>query len=94
MGVDAERIGGVGDDLLPRLFDDQERARLMAMGVDERRVAATLGFSAKEACFKAWGARFRDLHIEWGDGVFRTDRGEGRFVVQDGLALTLIALPV
>ena len=92
MGVDAERIGGVGDDLLPRLFDDEEQARLMAMDVDKRRVAATLGFSAKEACFKAFGARFRDNHIKWGDGVFRTERGEGRFMVQDGLALTAIFL--
>lgn len=93
IGVDAEWIGGVSDTLLPRLFDDQELARLMAMGADERRVFATLGFSAKEACFKAWGALFRDIHMEWGDGVFRTDRGEGRFLVQDGLVLTLIALP-
>jgi 4'-phosphopantetheinyl transferase EntD len=93
MGVDAERIGGVGDDLLRRLFDDEEYARLMAMGADERRVAATLGFSAKEACFKAWGVRFRDIHIKWGDGVFRTERGEGRFMLQDGLALTAIFLP-
>ena len=92
MGVDAEPIGGVGDDLLPRLFDDEEQARLMAMDTDERQVAATLGFSAKEACFKAFGARFRDNHIEWGDGVFRTERGEGRFMVQDGLALTAIFL--
>jgi enterobactin synthetase component D / holo-[acyl-carrier protein] synthase len=94
MGVDAERIGGVGDELLPRLFDDSERARLTAMGAEQRRVAATLGFSAKEACFKAWRARFRDMHIEWGEGVFRTDRGEGRFLVQDGLALTAIFLRV
>ena len=92
MGVDAERIGGVGDDLLPRLFDDEEQARLMAMDADERRVAATLGFSAKEACFKAFGARFRDNHIKWGDGVFHTERGEGRFMVRDGLALTAIFL--
>ena len=93
MGVDAERVGGVGDELLPRLFDDQERARLMAMMAEDRRIAATLGFSAKEACFKAWGARFGDIHIEWGDGVFRTDRGEGRFAVEDGLVLTAIFLP-
>jgi 4'-phosphopantetheinyl transferase EntD len=97
LGVDAERVGGVGDDLLPRLFDDAERARLMAMDDAQRRVAATLGFSAKEACFKAWGARFRDVHIEWGDGVFRAEcargTGEGRFVVRDGLALTAIFLP-
>lgn len=97
MGVDAERVGGVGDELLPRLFDDAERARLMAMDDAQRRIAATLGFSAKEACFKAWGVTFRELHIEWGDGVFRAEcargAGEGRFVVRDGLALTAIALP-
>ena len=94
IGVDAERVGGVGDELLPRLFDDEERARLLAMGEADRRVAATLGFSAKEACFKAWGARFRGIHIKWGDGSFHTERGEGHYIVQDGLVLTLIALPV
>lgn len=93
MGVDVERIGGVGDDLLPRLFDDRERARLMAMDAAERAVAATLGFSAKEACFKAFGARFRDIHAEWGDGVFVTGHGAGCFLVADGLALTAIFLP-
>jgi len=91
MGVDVEPIGGVGDELLPRLFDDTERARLMAMSAQKRRIAATLGFSAKEACFKAFGTCFHDIHMEWGDGIFRTERGEGRFLVADGLALTLIA---
>lgn len=93
LGVDAEPIGGVGDELLPRLFDDEECARLLAMTPKDRRVAATLSFSAKETCFKAWGARFRELHLKWGEGVFRTDRGEGRYLVQQGLALTAIALP-
>lgn len=93
VGVDAERVGGVGDELLPRLFDAEEQARLMAMTTSERRVAATLGFSAKETCFKAWGARFRDLHLEWGDGIFRTEKGEGRFAVHNGLVLTAIFLP-
>ena len=96
IGVDAERIGGVGDDLLPRLFDDEERARLLAMTAQERRVAATLGFSAKEACFKAFGTRFHDVHIEWGEGSFRAEtakgRGEGRFLVAGDITLTLIAI--
>jgi phosphopantetheinyl transferase (holo-ACP synthase) len=96
--VDAERVGGVGDELLPRLFDEDERARLLAMSADERRIAAALGFSAKEACFKAWGARFGDIHIEWGAGVFAaqsaTGAHEGRFLVAGDLVLTAVFIPV
>jgi 4'-phosphopantetheinyl transferase EntD len=96
IGVDAERVGGVGDDLLPRLFDDAECARLMAMTAGDRRLFATLGFSAKEACFKAWGSRFRDIHIMWGDGSFHATSaggsGQGRFQVEGDLALTFIAV--
>jgi 4'-phosphopantetheinyl transferase EntD len=94
IGVDAERVGGVGEDLWPRLFTSGERDQLMAQ--ENRAVAATLLFSAKEAAYKAWalkGAlRFRDIHITLEDGGFTASRSErilrGRYDVAEDLVLT------
>ncbi len=96
IGVDAERIGGVTQDLWPRLFDADEREHLMTLGGEDRDVAATLLFSAKEACYKAWAIKaalpFREIHIAPQEGAFlATWSGknlQGRFAVRGDLMLT------
>jgi len=52
-------------ELWPRLFDTSEQAYLASLDDAAQAVAATLFFSAKEACFKAWGGTlvFEDIHI-------------------------------
>jgi 4'-phosphopantetheinyl transferase EntD len=94
IGVDAERVGGVGEDLWPRLFTGSERDQLMAQ--ENRAAAATLFFSAKEAAYKAWmleGALgFRDIHIALEDGGFTASRSGhtlcGHYGLTDDLVLT------
>lgn len=93
LGVDAERMGGVTPDLWPRLFGARERDDLM--GQSDPDCAATLIFSAKEACHKAGGERvlrFHDLQVTLKEGRFTARRGahlfEGRFAVEDALVLT------
>src|SRR5207247_1192408 len=67
IGLDAERVGGVTQDLWPRLFTQRERDHLMGLDQATQPVVATLIFSAKEACFKAWGGvgtlAFRDIDV-------------------------------
>jgi 4'-phosphopantetheinyl transferase EntD len=94
LGLDAERIGGVGEQLWPRLFDEGERAALS--GVDAA-LLATLFFSAKEAAYKAWDKRslgFRDIHIARTDGGFTAAHdGEmlhGQYATEGDLILTLV----
>ena len=64
IGVDAERVGGVTEDLWPRLFDAAERDHLMGPGEESRAVMATLFFSAGRPPSKAWRmkARWRSGH--------------------------------
>jgi 4'-phosphopantetheinyl transferase EntD len=96
IGVDAERVGGVTEELWPRLFDTAERDRLMGLDDASRAILATVIFSAKEACYKAWTMKgalaFRDIHVAPGEGGFTATRsGEtlrGRFVVEGDLVLT------
>jgi 4'-phosphopantetheinyl transferase EntD len=98
IGVDAERMGGVTQDLWPRLFDDTERDHLMDLDEPERDNAATLIFSAKEACYKAWGAReplvFRDIRITPGEQSFTAARSgeilQGRYAVDGDLVVTAV----
>jgi 4'-phosphopantetheinyl transferase EntD len=96
VGVDAERMGGVTQNLWPRLFDAQECDHLIGLEAEGQKRAATLFFSAKEASHKAWGIKsalvFRDIHIApRGDG-FAATRGseslEGRYAVEGDLILT------
>jgi 4'-phosphopantetheinyl transferase EntD len=95
VGVDAERVGGVGEDLWPRLFTGGECDQLMAR--ENRALAATLLFSAKEAVYKAWALKgalaFRDIHIALEDGGFTASRCgrvlHGRYGVVDDLVLTV-----
>jgi 4'-phosphopantetheinyl transferase EntD len=94
LGVDAERIGGVTQDLWPRLFGTSERDDLSRQ--PDRSRLATILFSAKEACHKAGRARvlhFHDLHVTVCENNFTARRDaeafEGRCAVKDGLVLTV-----
>jgi 4'-phosphopantetheinyl transferase EntD len=96
IGVDAERVGGVTEELWSRLFDAAERDRLTGLDGTGRAILATVIFSAKEACYKAWTMKgalaFRDIHVAPDEGGFTATRsGEtlrGRYVVEGDLVLT------
>jgi len=103
IGIDAERIGGVTEALMPRLFAPAEREWLMAQDAQARPTALTVFFSAKEAFFKAFASRmanrlsFRDIHVEMRDGGFvarHEDRiAQGRVAVRGDLVVTGVAAP-
>ena len=96
VGLDAERVGGVTEDLWPRLFDAAERDHLRTLDAASQLVLATLFFSAKEACYKAWalkgGPSFRQIHVTPEEGGFiATHAGEdlrGCYIQQGDLMLT------
>jgi len=98
IGLDAERVGGVTEDLWPRLFDEDERDYLAGLDVAAKAVAATLFFSAKEAAFKAWGGKpvlvFRDIHVMQEGQIFTACQSghpilQGRYAVEGDLMLTV-----
>jgi len=97
IGVDAERVGGVTEDLWPRLFDDAERDHLMGLREAGRGHIATLLFSAKEACYKAWGGvgvlAFREIRVTPEGDRFTAVRAreilQGRYAVSGDLMLTV-----
>lgn len=103
LGLDAERVGGVTQKLWPKLFDAEEGALLAALSPELQLRVATILFSAKEACFKAWsplGATaqsFRDIHIALRDDGFDAISAagllQGRFVYRGDLVLTAAAIP-
>ncbi len=103
LGIDAERIGGVTEKLWPRLFDAEEIALLAALSPDLKMRVATILFSAKEACFKAWsplgGAAqsFRDIHIalrqDGFDAISASGLLQGGFAVRGDLVLTAAFIP-
>jgi 4'-phosphopantetheinyl transferase EntD len=96
VGVDAERVGGVTDDLWPRLFGADECEHLMGLDGAGRQLIATLFFSAKETCYKAWAMKgalpFREIHVvPDNSGFIATWSGKklrGRYAVQGDLMLT------
>jgi 4'-phosphopantetheinyl transferase EntD len=98
IGVDAERVGGVTQDLWPRLFDDVERDHLMGLDEADRGGVATLIFSAKEACYKAWGGTgalaFREIRVTPQKESFTAVRaGEilrGRYAIDGDLMVTAV----
>lgn len=53
IGIDVEQQRAVTDELQELLFRPEERAQLALLPQEERRAAATLMFSAKEAFYKA-----------------------------------------
>jgi len=94
IGLDAERVGGVTQDLWPRLFGADERDYLETLDEEDRKLAATLFFCAKEACYKAWRMEtlpFREIHVTRREGGFSATRSDdslkGRFAVQGDLLL-------
>ena len=98
IGVDAERVGGVTQNLWPRLFDDWECEHLMGLDAAERGSTATLIFSAKEACYKAWGGvgglAFREIRVTPATRAFTAVRAgeilQGRYAVDGDLVLTAV----
>ena len=97
LGLDAERVGGVTEALFSRLFDAREQDWLGGLAKEERRVMATVLFSAKEACFKASAARprlaFHTIYIDVrGDGLLARQPGvadmEGRVAIEGELVVT------
>jgi phosphopantetheine--protein transferase-like protein len=104
IGVDAEWIGGVTENLYSRLFTATERAHLAMRNMAGRRRDATLLFSAKEAVYKAWnvlagGERisFQEIDITLNDGDFSAMLAAGpvtgRFITNGELAVTAVWLP-
>jgi len=96
IGVDAERLGGVTQELWPRLFNAAERRYLSSLDGAAQMLAATLFFSAKESCYKAWamkgGLPFGEIHvIQQSDTFTATWSGKslpGRYVVEGDLMIT------
>ena len=76
IGIDAEIIGRVDEDVQRLVCTPAERRVLAAMAEAPRAEAATILFSAKEAFFKcqsgAGGALpdFQDIELQWRDGAF------------------------
>jgi 4'-phosphopantetheinyl transferase EntD len=102
LGVDAEPVGGVTEALHARLFDAEERERLMAMAPEARAETAAIMFGAKEAHHKATSPaaplRFRDLQVTLtGPEILVRDAGgaqsKGAWRIARGLALVLVGLP-
>lgn len=103
IGIDAERIGGVTEALMPRLFGETEQEWLMAQDAQARPTALTIFFSAKEAFFKAFAGRmanrlsFQDIHVAMQDGGFTARHenriAQGRLAVRDGLVVTAVMVP-
>lgn len=99
IGIDAERVGGVGRDLWPRLFSAAEQESLHAH--PDPLLAATLFFSAKEASYKAWALKgalaFREIEVVLEDDGFVATRAGvrlgGRYAVEKGVALVAAWTP-
>ncbi len=96
IGVDAERLGAVSEDIWPKLFGTGERDYLEKLDGEDRELCATLFFCAKEACYKAWGAapRFREIAVSRTQTGFTASGAdkilEGRFAVQGDLLLAAV----
>jgi len=98
IGVDAERLGGVTQELWPRLFNAAERRYLSSLDGAAQMLASTLFFSAKESCYKAWamkgGLPFGEIHVvQQSDAFTATWSGKslpGRYVVEGDLMITAV----
>ena len=96
LGIDAERVGGVTQNLWPRLFDADECGRLTMLDDTQQQIFATLFFSAKEAVYKASGTAaalpFRAIRIMPEEGGFTAVWSgkiiRGRYVMQGDLMVT------
>ncbi len=80
VGIDAEHVGRVLDSLHERLFNEAELRYLASLGDDERAVAATVMFGAKEAFYKAQFVRtgawvgFHDVELRPDGDTFTMHR--------------------
>lgn len=80
IGIDAEFIGRVTDDMLRLICTPAERTRLTAMDCAPRAEAAALIFSAKEAFYKCQSGAggelpgFQHVELQWHDGAFLVER--------------------
>ena len=97
-GLDAERVGAVSPDIWPKVFGTGERDYLEKLEDEDRKLAATLFFCAKEACYKAWGIKtappFREIAVTRTEGGFIAARADkilaGRFAVEGDLLLAAV----
>jgi 4'-phosphopantetheinyl transferase EntD len=93
IGIDAERTGGVTQDLWPRLFTADEQLTLRTH--PDPPLAAILLFCAKEACYKAWTLKgaliFREIEVALEeDGFVAVGRDaslRGRYAAEKGVVL-------
>ncbi len=99
IGIDAERVATLAENVERRLFVSEERAWLESLEPEVRPGAAILLFSAKEAFFKACDMarlRFQDIRVMPGSGTMRVEAGdrqvEGRWAVAGDLLVTAIAV--
>lgn len=103
IGIDAERIGGVTEALMPRLFGPAEQQWLMMLEAERRITALTVLFSAKEAFYKAFSGQtsdrlsFKNIHIEMqGDGFIACHANrvaQGRVAIEGDLVVTAVIAP-
>jgi 4'-phosphopantetheinyl transferase EntD len=99
VGIDAERVGGVTQDLWPRLFSAAEQEALRSHA--DPLLATTLFFSAKEASYKAWAVKgalaFREIEVTLeGSGYVAAQadtRLSGHFAVEKGVVLVAAWIP-
>lgn len=88
VGVDAERRGAVGPELVPRVCTPAEIRWMQAAASRSARDWATLVFSAKEAAYKALHARLGGRILGFHDAVLPEPPRGGEFcvsVVAEGL---------
>lgn len=80
VGIDAERIGRVGEHLYRRLFLPDEQEHLLGLTEPERAEAATVMFGVKESFYKAQFAvtgawvGFHDVELRPGRDGYRLHR--------------------
>jgi 4'-phosphopantetheinyl transferase EntD len=96
VGVDAERVGRVTEDLDHLLFTSEEHGFLTKLDAPARARAATIIFSAKEAFYKCqytitgkW-LDFHDASLRLSD----PDRSSGTFDVEAAIAHAGLAFPL
>jgi 4'-phosphopantetheinyl transferase EntD len=96
IGIDAERAGGVTEDLWPRLFTAAEQETLRSHA--DPMLVATLFFSAKEASYKArvlkGALAFHDIAVSLKGGGFVVTGPDaslsGRYAAEGGVVLAVV----
>jgi 4'-phosphopantetheinyl transferase EntD len=104
VGVDAERVTDISENVARHLFLAEERTWLAGFNDKARNIVSTVIFSAKESYYKAFLANgaplsFQVMQVELGQCVFSVyelgndgkKRVNGSFMVADDLVLTAIS---